>query len=219
MTIPWGNEFEKNKWVQRDFFNLRYVWRRRKVDMKKDEEAEKKPTRRVSRGQKKGEEKEMDRKNRGRGKCCRCLREAVGDVRSGTCHLGKLCRQWSVTPIIADLPAYTPPHHHSGDSQIITECLANREGSIYAFNIHFHLPTITLTMNMLPARYFYAWIDKSDAMKFIFIERKLKLISVSGIVSPAVCVSENGARCVSFDTELPSLFFFLCKNLRQRSLE
>ena len=35
--------------------------------MKKDEEAEKKPTRRVSRGQKKGEEKERT-KRRGEGK-------------------------------------------------------------------------------------------------------------------------------------------------------
>ena len=33
--------------------------------MGKDEEAEKRPTRRVSRGQKKGEERELDRKNRG----------------------------------------------------------------------------------------------------------------------------------------------------------
>ena len=174
----------------KEFFNLSYegegksTWRRVKKQKKGQQGgwAEDKRRGRRRRGQ----------KEQGRGKCCRCLREAVGDVRSGTCHLGKLCRQWSVTPIIAELPAYTPPHHHSGDSQIITECLANREGSIYAFNIHFHLPTITLSMNLLPARYFYAWIDKGDAMKFIFIERKLKLISVSGIVSPAVCVSENG---------------------------
>ena len=36
-----------------------------------------------------------------------------GDVWSSTCQLGKpLPCQWSVTPIIARLPAYTPPHHH-----------------------------------------------------------------------------------------------------------
>ena len=61
--------------------------------MKKGEEAEKRPTRRVSRGQKKGEQREKTKRTGERGKCCGCLGEAVGDVRSGTCHLGKLCRQ------------------------------------------------------------------------------------------------------------------------------